>query len=285
MPYPWPSPAVRATAPVAAAGPHAVHSVAPWPRTGEKRGISGRTIALLTGAAALVAVAAVAGILILGDRGASNSSPTASRPAATPGSSGAVRVASNKLVTQPGTSEPKVVVAFYEDFLCPACGSFEQMFGPTVSNLIDTGAIAADYSMVSILDSALTQHYSSRAGAAAYCVADESTEAFRRFHNTLFAVGGQPSESGDSFPDNARLIELARGAGAAGSVSDCINSGKYLSKVTSAAAAAGVNATPTVQINGQEYDVTTPDALVAEVEKLVGNVPKIEGSGATISSP
>ena len=34
----------------------------------------------------------------------------------------------------------------------PACGTFEQQFGPTVNKLIDTGAVAADYYMVAILD-------------------------------------------------------------------------------------------------------------------------------------
>ncbi|MBS2079666.1 thioredoxin domain-containing protein, partial [Mycobacterium tuberculosis] len=74
------------------------------------------------------------------------------KPAAT-GAGDTVRVTSSKLVTQPGTNNPKAVVTFYEDFLCPACGNFERTFGPTVSRLIDVGAIAADYSMVSILDS------------------------------------------------------------------------------------------------------------------------------------
>src|SRR6202041_573228 len=90
------------------------------------------------------------------------------KPAAvTSGPGDAVRVTSSKLVTQSGTTNPKAVVTFYEDFLCPACGNFERTFGPTVSKLIDIGAVAADYSMVSILDSAKNQNYSSRAGAAA----------------------------------------------------------------------------------------------------------------------
>jgi protein-disulfide isomerase len=41
-----------------------------------------------------------------------------------------VRVTSSKLVTNNGN--PKAVVTFYEDFLCPACGNFERGFGPTV---------------------------------------------------------------------------------------------------------------------------------------------------------
>jgi protein-disulfide isomerase len=187
-----------------------------------------------------------------------------------------VRVTSSKLVNQPGTSNPKAVVSFYEDFLCPACGNFERTFGPTVSKLIDIGAIAADYNMVSILDSAKNQNYSSRAGAAAMCVADQSLDAFRRFHTALYSSDIQPSETGKTFPDNARLIEIAREAGAAGTVPDCINSGKYLSRVTGEAAAAKINATPTIKINGDDYEPSTPDALVTKIKQIVGDVPGID---------
>ena len=79
---------------------------------------------------------------------------------ASTGAGDTVRVTSSKVVNQPGTSNPKAVVTFYEDFLCPACGNFERTFGPTVSRLIDIGAIAADYRMVSILDSQKNQNLS-----------------------------------------------------------------------------------------------------------------------------
>jgi protein-disulfide isomerase len=198
------------------------------------------------------------------------------KPAAVSEQGDAVRVTSSKLVTQPGTSNPKAVVSFYEDFLCPACGNFERTFGPTVSKLIDIGAIAADYSMVAILDSPRNQNYSSRAGAASLCVADESIDAYRRFRTALYSPGIQPDERGTSFPDNAKLIELAREAGVAGKVPDCINSGKYLAKVTGAAAADKINATPTIKINGNDYEPTTPDALVAKIKDIVGDIPGID---------
>ena len=207
------------------------------------------------------------------------------KPAAvTSGPGDAVRVTSSKLVTQPGTSNPKAVVSFYEDFLCPACGNFERTFGPTVSKLIDIGAIAADYSMVAILDSQRNQNYSSRAGAAALCVADESIDAYRRFHTALYSQGIQPDERGSSFPDNAKLIELAREAGVVGKVPDCINSGKYLAKVTGAAAADKISATPTIKINGNEYEPTTPDALVTAIKQIVGDVPGIDTAATPASS-
>jgi protein-disulfide isomerase len=192
------------------------------------------------------------------------------------GSGDTVRVTSSKVVNQPGTSNPKAVVSFYEDFLCPACGNFERTFGPTVSKLIDIGAIAADYSMVSILDNSRNQNYSSRAGAAALCVADASIDSFRRFHSALYSSDIQPDERGPSFPTNAKLTELAREAGVTGGVPDCINSGKYVSKVTGEAAAAKITSTPTIKINGEEYEPSTPDALVAKIKTIVGNVAGID---------
>lgn len=178
---------------------------------------------------------------------------------------------SDKLITQPGSTNPKAVLSVYEDFLCPVCGRFEQSFGPTVSQLIDSGKIAADYYPVAILDSPEHQHYSSRAGAAAHCVADESIGAFRRFHAALFKVGTQPSETGSTFPDNAMLIQLGRQAGAGGGVAPCITIGKYLSTVKNAAVGGRVSATPTVRINGEDYGPTTPEALQGKIESLLGN--------------
>ena len=204
-------------------------------------------------------------------------------PAGT-GAGDAVRVTSGKLITQPGTGDPKAVVSFYEDYLCPACGNFERTYGPTVSKLIDIGAVAAEYSMVSILDSPHNQNYSSRAGAASLCVADESIDAYRRFHAALYSKGIQPDERGTSFPDNAKLIELAREAGVVGKVPDCINSGKYLAKVTGAAAADKINATPTIKINGNDYEPTTPDALVAAIKQIVGDIPGIDTAATPAAS-
>ena len=140
-----------------------------------------------------------------------------------------IRVASSKLITKEGTTEPKAVVSLYEDFLCPHCGEFEQQFGPTINKLIDSGAVAADYYMVAILDSPSNENYSSRAGGAAYCVADESNDAFRRFHAALYAQ--QPGETGAASPTTHGLIEVARQAGAGGGVPDCINKGRYVAMV------------------------------------------------------
>ncbi|WP_326547308.1 DsbA family protein [Mycolicibacterium sp. ND9-15] len=189
------------------------------------------------------------------------------------GEAKAIQITSGNLITKEGTSEPKAVISMYEDFLCPACGNFEKQFGPTIDKLVDSGAVAADYRMVSILDRA-GQGYSTRAANAAYCVADADTDAFRRFHAALYAQ--QPPEGVGPFPDNARLIEVARQAGVTGDVPACINNGRYNDMVKGLAKASGVNSTPTIRINGQDYSPSTPDALIAEIEKIVGEVPALD---------
>ncbi len=172
----------------------------------------------------------------------------------------------------------------YEDPLCPACGSFERSFGPTISKLIDAGAVAADYHMVAILDSA-GNGYSSRASAAAYCVADESIDAFRRFHTAIYDTTFQPQEHGGVYPDNARLIELARQTGAAGGVPDCINKGTYVDMVQKMAGATGIQATPTIRINGEDYRPTTPQALGDKVKEIVGDVPGLDDAASPAPAP
>lgn len=193
------------------------------------------------------------------------------------GDAKSVRVTSSNLITQDGGTEPKAVLSIYEDFLCPACGNFEQTLGPTINKLIDTGAVAADYYMVGILD----RHgngYSSRAGGAAYCVADESNEAFRRFHAALFTPELQPREGSGVYPDDSRLIELARQAGVTGDVPECINDGRYVEVVQGMAEVTGIESTPTVRINGADYEWSTPDALVAKIKEIVGEVPGLDGA-------
>lgn len=196
----------------------------------------------------------------------------------------AVRVATSKVITKDGGTEPKAVLSFYEDFQCPHCAVFEKAFGPTINKLIDSGAVAADYHMVAILNSPINDRYSTRAANAAYCVADADSsptkDSFRRFHAALFAT--QPAE-GAPAPDNTALIETARQAGATG-VADCVNSGRFSDMVEGLAKATGINSTPTLRINGEDYEFSTPDALIAKVREIVGDVPGLDSAAASANS-
>jgi len=49
-------------------------------------------------------------------------------------------------------------------------------------------------------------------------------------------------------------------------------------------ASAGIHATPTVRINGQDYQFTTPDAFVAKIKEIVGDVPGIDSAATPAAS-
>ncbi|MBV8964964.1 MAG: thioredoxin domain-containing protein [Mycobacteriaceae bacterium] len=163
-----------------------------------------RNMLIQAGLVGVVIVFAVAVVLLA----VNHKKPSTSGPLA--GEKRAISVAVQDKLIKDTAGKPKVVLSMYEDFLCPHCGNFEQRMGPTVGQLIDTGAVQADYYMVALppLDKAESQYYSSRAGNAAYCVADADTspgkDAFRRFHSALYAQ--QPSETSTTFPTNAQLI-------------------------------------------------------------------------------
>lgn len=193
-----------------------------------------------------------------------------------------------KLVKNPD-GKPKVVLSLYEDFLCPGCAGFESKMGSTVRQLVDSGAVQAEYFLVALQmhDTNQTDYYASRAGGAAYCVAEAdpspSKDAFRRFHAALFA---QQPTGATGYPDNAQLIETARVAGVASqSLSDCINKGKYDKMVQGMVQATNIEGTPTVRINGDDFaitDQTTPQTLIDAVTQITGPVP---GLSAPVPAP
>lgn len=222
---------------------------------------------------ALVA-AGVAAVIVLRHKnepvgGAAATSSTDSGP--TPLHS--IHLAAANVVTKPGSSEPKATLTVYEDFLCPFCRRFEQVYGPTIGKLITDGRVAVDYTMVSILGRGDVTSYSVRAGAAAYCVADADTAAFQRFHAALFAH--QPEEGAASYPSDDELVAQAGKAGAPDSVADCITSGKYRGMVNNAVKSAGINSTPTVLLNGADIGDAVlqsldPQALLDQLKTVSG---------------
>jgi protein-disulfide isomerase len=219
-----------------------------------------RTVFRIAATVVAVIVVVVAAVV------AYNAFSSHDKPAVASGDAKAIRVASDSVRTKDGSTEPKVVLSLYEDFLCPHCRRFEEAFGPTVNQLIDSGTVAADYYMVAILDSPQTDNYSSRAGGAAYCVGQGSVDAFRRFHSALYAQ--QPSETAATFPTDAQLVDTARRAGANTDAADCITERKFVPMVQGLVRATGIRATPTVRINGTDYDLTSPDDLAQRVKEI-----------------
>ncbi|WP_286929518.1 MULTISPECIES: DsbA family protein [Aeromicrobium] len=166
-----------------------------------------------------------------------------------------------------GQTKPDApVMEVFEDFLCPACGSFEQLSGQFLQDQAASGAITLRFMPFSFLHNQSTNDYSRRAANVAMCAVDqEGPEAFWKVHTALFA--NQPAEGGAG-PEDAELIELAEEAGAP-DVESCVRTEKFVPWIDEmqkkSADEREVSGTPTVHINGKASEARTPQELQAAI--------------------
>lgn len=174
-------------------------------------------------------------------------------------------------------SVPRVDV--YQDFICPACGTFEQLNGAMLDELASGGQATVVYHPLATLDAtSLGSQFSTRAASAAALVAEESPEQYLAYTEALFA--NQPAENTKGLTDQ-ELAEIARNAGVDDETADAIAAGKaqdtYGQWVYSATRLAvstsslvsesnGGFVTPTVAIDGTlwtgNYDTETLRAAI-----------------------
>ncbi|MBW0255941.1 thioredoxin domain-containing protein [Cellulomonas sp. PS-H5] len=171
-------------------------------------------------------------------------------------------------------------VDVYLDYMCPACGAFEEANGDNLISLASEGTATVVYHPIAILNRYSNgTGYSTRAASAAALVADEAPDQFAAFNEQLFA--GQPDEGTDGLT-NEEIASIARDAGVSGSVADKIADGSALDQygqwVTSATndvtanpdlvnEANGSFGTPTITIDGEIWteNWTDPNALLQAV--------------------
>ncbi len=172
-------------------------------------------------------------------------------------------------VTVPGgeaeAGKPVKVIA-YIDFICPVCKRFETTYGESLTNLRNEGKISLEYRPLGFLDRQSTTNYSSRAANAAACVVNSSPEKYADFFNLLFER--QPAEGGAGISDND-LKKMATEVGAA-NIDTCVDSKQFrpwVKVATQEAAAVGITGTPTVFIDGKQWDGSTD--LNAEIQTAV----------------
>lgn len=171
---------------------------------------------------------------------------------------------STEAATGTAAKNPVTVVA-YEDLQCPACRAFEAETGAFLTQAVQNGDISLEYRLISFLDKSSSTNYSSRAGSAALCVADQGgIKAFKKMHDLLYA--NQPAE-GTAGLDDKTLISYAKQAGV-DSPDSCIKTkrfGPWLFQATDASRSAGVDATPTVLVDGKKLDAPS----LANLQKAI----------------
>ena len=170
-----------------------------------------------------------------------------------------------------GSPSAPVKVTVYEDFICPFCGQFEAASRTTLQKDIEQGKVQFQYHVLNFLDRSSSTRYSTRAANALAVVLDKDGPAVaKQFHDLLFE--NQPQENSAGLT-NDRLVQLAVQAGANSSDVkkgiDGLEFQQWVKNVTDQASRSGVNATPTVRINGKTVDATTTADLVSKVEQAI----------------
>jgi protein-disulfide isomerase/uncharacterized membrane protein YphA (DoxX/SURF4 family) len=179
-----------------------------------------------------------------------------------------------------GNQQAPVLVDVYEDFQCPVCNNLELSgLGKDLAAKVKATNIKVDYHVMSFLDSLSGGNkYSSRAANAGYCAADQSPEAFAKFHDILFGKNAsgqnnQPAENSKGRPDS-QLIAWGKEAGiTSATFSTCVTSNEHknlVAGVTEAASKRGVNGTPTVFVAGSRVGGTGDSTVtVAQIDSAI----------------
>jgi len=172
-----------------------------------------------------------------------------------------------------GDEAAPVTVAIYYDYMCPACGAFEQANGDELDRLVEEGTAKIELRPIAFLDSqSQGTEYSTRAGNAIATVADGAPEQVWAFHRALYAA--QPEEGSEGLSDD-EIAEVATGAGVPSAVADRFTDETFagwIAAATKASATAGVEGTPTILVDDKvfEGDVYTPGALTEAIESVAG---------------
>ncbi len=104
-------------------------------------------------------------------------------------------------------------VSIYVDYMCPACGAFEQQYGTMLENYVGAGDIEMEVYPLNFLDNASNgTKYSTRAANLFSCVVEQQPDSAFKLHNTLLSADTQPQEGSTGLTDD-QLLDVAEGAG------------------------------------------------------------------------
>ncbi len=215
------------------------------------KGSKNRTILWLAALAAIILVVALIFIATAGNKPA---------PVVSTGSSKAEEVGQPVDRRTIGSPDAPVVVQAYEDFQCPHCQQFTATLEPTIMELVKAGTVRYEYHHRFVIGPD-----SITAGAAAECAADQG--AFWEYHDALYAAF-------QSNPQAARVASLKQIAADIGldtaTFNSCLDTQEHYEQMLredNEARSKGINATPTVFINGEQYQGDfSPESFKAAVE-------------------
>ncbi|HEX5166752.1 MAG TPA: DsbA family protein [Thermomicrobiales bacterium] len=150
-----------------------------------------------------------------------------------------------------GSPDAPVTIIEYADFQCPFCGDWAKTIEPRlVQDYISTGQVRLEFHAFPFLDDRADGSESDNATEAALCAQDQGQ--FWAYHDLLF--NNQSGENEGAFSRD-RLIEMARNVNGldVDQFTSCIDGDEHEDEVQAlyqGAIDAGVNSTPTFDVNG-----------------------------------
>lgn len=197
-------------------------------------------------------------------------------------------------------------VTVYVDYMCPACGAFENTYGTMLENYIGSGDITLRIYPLNFLDgSSLGTKYSTRAANLFACTVEQQPDTAFKLHTHLFDPDVQPKEATTGLTD-AQLLDAAKAAGVKvdNELKQCVTSTRFsdfiaqntksVTETGILGLAKGANlvgdprtgqmqdpntpqrlvSTPTVIVNGQEWSSSRDGDLEAYILKLKAELDK-----------
>lgn len=250
----------------------------------------------------IVAVLAIIGVVIFTSVSASNSVANPKNML----SGGILLTKADKAVTTPAiapgaTPTPTTQkldgktahIQIWLDYQCPYCDQFETTNSDQMKQWMADDRATLEIHPIAILDSSTNNEYSTRAAAAASCVANYEPDKFFDINSALFA--NQPDEQTGSGLTNAKMLDLFKSAGVSSSaITKCVNDQTYAKFVTNRTNEAVSNSqlknpttgsfgTPTVFVNGERYQGGFTDA--SQFATFVQTAVKDAGSSGTVTFP
>ena len=168
-----------------------------------------------------------------------------------------------------GSASAPVTLTVYDDPRCSACRAFDTVYGPAVTQLVQSGTLRLLIHPVTLIDANLPGTSGSlRAGNALACAQDAG--GFAAYRDLLYTR--QPAEESDDYSADQTLTTLARLVPALDTAKfeACVTTGRYDAWVKRNYANLVLvtdnrPATPTLFANGSRFHL--PDASTAEAAR------------------
>ena len=247
-----------------------------------KRARTTRIVGVIAGVVA-IAIIAMVGVLVLQQVREKDAQAAVDKAAQTTIPS--LNSGKDGIVVNPAKADPATVptLVVYQDFQCPVCKQYEEIYGAALTSLVDSGKLILDYRTMTFMDTNLQNTASVRSTVGAACA--DVAGLYTDYHEAVFANQAAEERVGDvGYTDELLRDDIPGDLGMTGdtltSFQACYDKKSthdVISSINEAAGRAGVNSTPTYRVNGADFELRsvnpTADELLAAIRTAAGMTP------------